>query len=435
MWRSRPEVLTNLNGHGVWNYASLGRSTPGTEQAAHGDDTEIFVGTAQIEDGKVTVSSLPATGQPFVYDDVNIEVDNLSFGHMIPFSLTAKLPGGGSVALSGSVGPLNEQDASATPLSAQLTVRKFDPVKAGLIPANAGMEMEADISAQLKSDGKTATSTGTIVAQQLLLARNGTPAPNPVHVTYTALEDLKAQTGQVKDLAVETGPVTVHTQGTFAMTGTATTVNLHVSAMSVPVDSVEALLPAVGIRLPSGSQLKGGTLTAQLAVTGTATAPVIAGPVEVDNSQLAGFDLGSKIQGLKALTGTSGGTEIQVLHADVRETPTETQLTNISCVVPAIGTATGQGTVAESGALNFQLTAKLSGSGAAGAAVETAASALGGVAGNLMHTAANASIPLTITGTTSNPVIRADVRAMMRGSAGTAAKKGLGNLLQGLVPK
>ena len=84
--------------------------------------------------------------------------------------------------------------------------------------------------------------------------------------------------------------------------------------------------------------------------------------------QLAGFDLGSKIQGLKGLTGTSGGTEIQVLHADVRETPAETELTNISCVVPAIGTATGAGTVAESGALNFQLTVKLSGSGAAGAA-------------------------------------------------------------------
>jgi AsmA protein len=212
-------------------------------------------------------------------------------------------------------------------------------------------------------------------------------------------------------------------------------VDLHVSAIKIPVDAVEALLPAVGVRLPSGSQLKGGTLTAQLAITGTTTAPVIAGPIEVDNTQLAGFDLASKIQGLQALTGTSGGTGIQVLHADVRETPAQTELTNLNCVVPAIGTATGQGTVAESGALNFQLTAKLTGSGTAGAAVDAASAALGGVAGNLLHTAANASVPLTITGTTSNPVIRADVKAMMKGSAGTAAKKSLGNLLQGLVPK
>jgi AsmA protein len=201
------------------------------------------------------------------------------------------------------------------------------------------------------------------------------------------------------------------------------------------VDAVEALLPAVGVRLPSGSQLKGGTLTAQLEITGTTTAPVIAGPIEVDNTQLAGFDLASKIQGLKALTGTGGGTGIQVLHADVRQTPAQTQLTNINCVVPAIGTATGQGTVAASGALNFQLTAKLSGSGAAGAAVDTAAQALGGIAGGALHTAANASMPMTITGTTSNPLIRADVAAMAKGSLGNAAKKGLGGLLGGLVPK
>jgi AsmA protein len=430
-----PEIQLISNDHGVWNYASLGRGTPGMDQAAHGDDTEIFVGIAEIDNGKVVVSSLPSKGQPFVYDAVNITADNVSFGHVIPFSLTAKLPGDGSVALSGTAGPLNEQDASATPLNAQLTVRKFDPVKSGVVPASAGIGMEADIDAQLKSDGKTATSTGTLVAQHLLLAKNGTSAPNPVHVTYKVQDDLKAQTGDVKDLAIETGPVTVHAQGTFAMTGPATTVNLHVNAMKVPVAAVEALLPAVGVRLPTGSQLKGGTLTAQLAITGTATAPVIAGPVEVDNSQLAGFDLGSKIQGLTGLTGTSGGTEIQVLHADVHETPAETQLTNINCVVPAIGTATGAGTVAESGALNFQLTVKLSGSGAAGAAAGAAAAALDGVAGNLLHTAANASVPLTITGTTSNPVIRADVKAMMRGSAGAAAKKGLGNLLQGLVPK
>jgi len=425
-----PEIHLISNEKGIWNYASLGRGEPGTDQAAHGSDTEIFIGVAQIEDGRVVVSSVPAKGQPFVYDAVNISVDNLSFGHVMPFSLSAKLPGNGSIALSGTAGPLNEQDASATPVSAQLTVRDFDPVKSGVVPASAGIGMESDIDAQLKSDGRIATSTGTVVAQRLLLAKSGTPATNPVNLSYTVQEDLKAQTGLLKDLAIATGPVTVHAQGTFATTGAVTTVVVHVSAVRVPVDAVEALLPAVGVRLPSGSQLKGGTLTAQLAITGTATAPVIAGPIEVDNTNLAGFDLASKIQGLKALTGTGGGTGIQVLHADVRETPDLTQLTNINCVIPAIGTATGQGTVAASGALNFQLAAKLSGTGAAGAAVDAATAALGGVAGSLLHTAANASVPITITGTTSNPVIRADVGKMARG---TVTKKGLGDLLQGLT--
>lgn len=429
-----PEVHLISNAQGAWNYASLGHGSAAASQPG-GPTPNITVGVAEVKDARVVVSALPQRGQPFVYDAVDITIDNLSFGHVMPFSVKANLPGNGTLVLSGAVGPLNREDASATPLSAQLTVRAFDPVKAGVLPASAGIGMEADLDARVKSDGKTATSTGTVVAHRLLLAKDGTPAVNPVTLSYKVQDDLKAQSGTVQDLAVDTGPVAVHAQGTFATGGPQTTLNLHVEANKVPVDAVEALLPAVGVQLPSGSRLKGGTLTAQLGITGTPTALVIAGPVEVDNTQLAGFDLGSKIQGLKALTGTSGGTAIQVLHADVRQTPAATELTNINCVVPAIGTATGQGTVAASGELNFELTAKLSGTGAAGAVVDTAAQALGGIAANLLHSASNASVPLTITGTTSNPVIRADVKAMMKGSLGTATKKGLGGLLQGLVPK
>ena len=154
---------------------------------------------------------------------------------------------------------------------------------------------------------------------------------------------------------------------------------------------------------------------------------MIAGPVEVDNTQLAGFDLASKIQGLKALTGTSSGTAIKTLKADVRETATETQLSNIDAEIPALGTATGGGTVTTAGALNFQLAAKLGGSGATGALSE--------IAGGLLHSVGSSSVPVTITGTTANPVIRADVGAMVKNSLG-AGKKGVGGLLQGLkIPK
>ena len=56
--------------------------------------------------------------------------------------------------------------------------------------------------------------------------------------------------------------------------------------------------------LPTGSSLQGGTLTANIAVTGPATTATLAGPVEIDNTKLAGFDLGSKIQGLNPFGGT-----------------------------------------------------------------------------------------------------------------------------------
>ena len=43
---------------------------------------------------------------------------------------------------------------------------------------------------------------------------------------------------------------------------------LHLAAPNLPINQVEALLPAAGVRLPSGSSLQGGTLTANLAING-----------------------------------------------------------------------------------------------------------------------------------------------------------------------
>jgi AsmA protein len=233
---------------------------------------------------------------------------------------------------------------------------------------------------------------------------------------------------------VHAGSAAAHVTGTFQTAAEETVLNLQVSAPNMPVDAVENLLPAVGIRLPSGSQLKGGTLSAQLAITGTAQAPEIKGPVAVANTELSGFNLAQKIGGL-SIPGVSGNaTAIQALKADVDSTVPQTALTNIDADVPAIGTATGQGTVTAAGALNFQLLATLKG-GAASMA-NTAATALGGIAGGLLHSAVSSGVPLTITGTTANPVIRTDMTKMMKGGLlgnQPGKKKSAGSVLKGLL--
>ena len=71
--------------------------------------------------------------------------------------------------------------------------------------------------------------------------------------------------------------------------------NLKLSAPDMAVDELEAMLPALGITLPRGSKLKGGTLAADLAISGPLDKLVIAGPVRLSNAKLAGFDMGSKL--------------------------------------------------------------------------------------------------------------------------------------------
>jgi AsmA protein len=321
-------------------------------------------------------------------------------------------------------------------------VTHFDPVAAGVVTPSQGIAMVADINAQLSSDGNTLTTSGKVQAAQLKLSANGTPAPQPVSVDFTITDNLGTRAGQVSDIATHTGSLAAHVTGTYQMTGQTVTLNLHLSAPGLPIDGLEQFLPAVGVKLPSGSSLHGGTLTANLAITGPATAPQIAGPIEIDNTQLAGFDLGSKIEGLTSLGKAgngSNGTAIRTLRTDVTSTAQSTQLSNIYGDVPSVGTATGNGTVSASGALNFQLVAKLSSSGAVAGAAGGALTAVSGMAGNALHTTASNGIPLTITGTTSSPSIHANVGAMLKqqtsGLLGKNAvsKKGATGLAKGLL--
>jgi AsmA protein len=308
-----------------------------------------------------------------------------------------------------------------------------------VVQANQGISMLADITAQITSNGQNATSNGTVHAAQLKLVANGSPTPNPVDITYTINHNLQARTGQINDLGIKTGGVVVHVTGTYSMATPQTTVALHLAAPNLPINQVEALLPAAGVRLPSGSSLQGGTLTANLSINGPANAPTISGPVEVDNTRLAGFDLSSKIGGLKPVSGTQGGTQIQTLKANVTSSPQGTRIDNLYTSVPVLGTATGAGTVSPGGALNFQVVAKLNPNSGVLAGLNVA----GGVLGQVVNTAAANGIPVHITGTTTNPVIQADLNQILQKNAGNILKQQLlgngnnkpnpGDVLKGLL--
>ena len=173
------------------------------------------------------------------------------------------------------------------------------------------------------------------------------------------------------------------------------------------------------LRLPSGSSLQGGTLTANLAITGPATRPTISGPVQVDNTRLAGFDLSSKIGGLKPASGSQGGTQIQTVRANVNSSSQGTRIDNLYTSVPVLGTATGAGTVSPQGSLNFQVVAKLNTNSSALAGLTS----VGGVVGQAVSTAAANGIPVHITGTTANPVIQADLSKLLQKNAGNILKQ------------
>ena len=175
---------------------------------------------------------------------------------------------------------------------------------------------------------------------------------------------------------------------------------MKLTGQSMPVDDLEALLPALGVTLPTGSKLKSGTLNLNFDAVGPVEKIVATGTVHMTNAKLEGFNLTSKLSAIPGLGGKGGGndTEIQNLSSDVRYSPEGIRLDKMDVVVPSIGTVTGAGTVSPTNQLDFKLVANLSGA----------------VGGGLTKVAGVGSggIPVSVGGTTSNPTFMPDMKAL-----------------------
>ena len=409
----------------------------------------LSVDDAQIKNGAITLTTKGQAGSA-VYQQLNAQIKNLTPKTSSPFTASAQLPGGGSFNASGNFGPLNQVNSAATPLDAQVTFKQVGIGAAGVLPADAGIDGMADLQAKVVSNGQTLNATGSTQIAGIKLAKNGQPSTKPVQLQFSIAQNEQAMTGEVQQAVFTIGRAVINMSGTYQSSGPTTAINLKVNGDGVPIDEIVAFLPALGVHLPQGSQLKGGTLTTALTVSGSSANPVISGPVRLSNTQLAGFDLGSKLQTLSQLTGgrlgsaTGSGTNIRSLSMNVREAGGGIQTDNIALDVAGVGTATGAGSVSAAGALNYNVILKLTGLTGAPAGSTTAntgggaAALLGGLAGMIpgggggsiggfAGSVLKSGIPVAIGGTTSNPTFTPNM-SKVASSIGASAGQ---NLLSG----
>ena len=249
-------------------------------------------------------------------------------------------------------------------------------------------------------------------------------------------QDLQSLSGKIDNANLQVGKAAFAITGTYQTRGSATTTQINVNGQNVPIDELVAFLPSLGVQLPSGSRLQGGTLTTTLNINGPVNGPTITGPVRIANTQLAGFDLGKKLASIQSLTGakTGSNTTIQALSTNLVYGPTGTQTNNLAAVVAGLGSAAGNGSISAGGALNYHLLLKLDSSGVGGLATQ-ALSLLPGAFGSAVSQTTKNGIPVTIAGTTSNPTFTPDMSKLAGGAIqqqkNTPANP-IGNALGGL---
>lgn len=420
-----PEIsLVKAENSDKWNFSSLGgnnKSKPATEAPAPAQNPKTGAATSNpssepaastpsaspnlsiaklnVNDGRLTVSRQGTSDKPRVYDKVTIALSDFSFTSSFPFSVTARLPGDGNLKLDGKAGPIDASDAAKTPLDAKVTVQKMNLAESGFIDPAAGIAGIADFDGTVVSDGHIAKTNGTLKATSLQVVKKGSPAGRPVQVNYTVNYDLAKEAGTIGQCEIAMGKAISHLTGTYDAHGKVTVVNLKLIGQGMPVDDLEAMLPALGVVLPPKSQLKGGDLNTDLTIVGPVDKLVTAGNIKMQNTTLANFNLGSKLAAISALSGksnaTGNDTTIQNFSSNVRVAPDGTRADNINLTVPAIGVVTGAGVVSPSNELAFKLNANVGGMGA---------------------------VPIAVSGTTSDPKFMPDVKGLATGLLNNALK-------------
>ena len=413
----KPQIALLRNREGIWNFSSLGNQAGQTAKTSEkssgpGAGENLSVGKLEISDGTISLGSAPARRTPVVYDKLNVTVKDFSFTSTFPITVSSALPGGGFMKIDGTAGPINATDTALTPGQIKIKLSKLDLSQSAIVNPETGITGSADFDGTATSDGYVVKANGTLKASSLKLVPKGSPSSQTVQVVFTVEHDLQKETGELTQGNVAIGKAIAKLSGTYNMHGESTSIHMKLDGEAMPVDDLEGLLPALGVKLPTGSRLKGGTLSVNIAADGPVDKVVATGSIRMSNTALAGFNLGSKLSALSAVTGKQIGggndTAIQNLSSDVRYSPEGTKLDKIDLVIPSLGTVTGAGTVSPSNELDFKMVADLS----------------GGVGGGLTKVVGHGSggIPVHVGGTTSSPTFMPDMKGMV------------GNQLKGIMP-
>jgi AsmA protein len=415
----QPEIVLLQSAPGQWNFSNLGAQSPSVKAdaalASGSNKLDLSVQLIKISGGRLSVGRIDSHTKPLVMDKVNFELRNFSSASVMPFTLSAKVAGGGDIKLSGKAGPIHAEGLVLTPVDASLKVTHLDITASGLMDASSGIGGFLSVDGSGTSNGGNLEVRGRVKADQLKLAKGGSPARRPVEFDFTIDHDLRRGAGSLRRGDVHIGSAVATLTGTYAPHGGSTILSANLSGRGMAIPELEAMLPALNVELPQGSSLQGGTASVKLALAGALDRLTAKGSLSLNHTRLTGFDLGSKMAVIEMLAGIqrSPNTDIETLSGNVATNLEGTSIGDLNLVVPAVGEMTGAGVISASHALDFKMRVTLHTSGVVMAA---------------MGHKGDTSVPFLVQGTSSNPAFKPDMKSIASAEVKSIASRELNKL-------
>jgi len=428
----KPQVIMLRDPSGKWNFSSIGNSsTPSTPSSNSSSSApSVSVGKLELKDGQITIGTTSSQKRS-VYTNVDVTASDVSTKSSFPLDFSMGLPGGGTMKINGKVGPLDEKDTVLTPQDVKLTVQNLDLAKTGMLDPSMGLGGVASMDSTLVSTNGIANIKGQLKLDKALLIAGGSPAKVPVVIDFSTKFDLAKSDGVLNPSTLKIGSATANLTGTYKSVGDEFAVDMKVVGNSMPAKDLEGFLPAIAVNLPSGANLTTGTISTNLHITGPTNKLVTDGNIGLFSATLAGFDLGSKMTAISALTGLKSSKDLKIekMTSDLHMAPNGLEAKNFDAVLPDLGTMVGGGTLDSKNNMNFNMVATLQ-HGVAGnlSAGNDVGKLTGGMA--CKDNGAGLKIPFRIEGTTANPKFVPDTG----GVAANVLKSQLGGCLGGGNP-
>ena len=409
----RPQVTLLKGDNDTWNFSSLGAAAYKSRKDETANLPAVSVARFRAEDGAITVGELNSTRASRLYDHVQLEVTEFSSATPFHFDLSSSLPGGGDTRVSGIVGPISATNAARSTFDLALQLNNMHIATFGFVPPESGIDGVANLDETMRSDGNKVTLAGTFQGSRMKLAPGGKPTATVISIHHTIEMDLEQHTGRLTEADIHVGKALLHASGSFQYPAGKQLIDVQLSGTGMPIDDFQSVAPALDVKTPYGSYMRGGTAAAKLRISGPPTDLTVTGHISAANTTQVGFNLGAQLGSVAAFAGkaiSSPDTAVKSMSFDILVTRAGVQVDHIDYDIPSVCTGTGSGTITPDGQLSFAMLSYPT-SGMAGGLVKM--SSVGGGKGN---------IPMTITGTAEKPVFTTDTKAATRSIVAETAK-------------
>lgn len=427
-----PHVSVMKSTDGKWNFASLGSTSSNgngdaddstATQSAISSNPSVVLDRLKIRNATIEMAPANADDQPTALRNIDVDLKNVSFDGAMSFLLAAHTDGG-KIEIKGEAGPMNRTDPQQTPFHATIKANKANLAEMAAIDPSSPLAGILNLDVTVNSDGTTLHSAGTASAEKLRLVKGAHPASQRVSLRYETDYVVAENQGTVRNSEILAGKNAATISGTYETGADGLAVHLKLAGNHLPLDSVEGILSALGISLPGGSKVHGGTVSANLAFDGPVDRFTTSGSAQITNAHVTGFDLGSKLSALPGMGGSKTGPDLSIvsLGTHLKIGPEGTHITGLNGRFSGIGSITGDGDVTADDHLEFKMVAHIPNDGA----VRFGLNHVG--LRNLPN-----EVPFQVVGTTSIPVVIPDLSGMAKKSAKAAATSAGKSMLKNLV--